>query len=148
MMKLDMIFSAFLLGGCAGSVATPESLPVDNHATVAQANVLSDTVPTAARTETVLPESGSEPGSSKSGSEPDLSESNPQLAAADEDIEEVIVEGFKEKEVCTTERRTGTRIATRYCRTITVQMQQREASRAFVNRIKATPMGLDAAHKE
>ena len=57
------------------------------------------------------------------------------------DIEEVEVVGMKEKQHCTLERRTGTRIRTKYCRTVKEDESQRAASQAWINTLKNKPQG-------
>ena len=57
------------------------------------------------------------------------------------DMEEVEVVGTSEKQHCTIERRTGTRIRKKYCRTVKEDETQRAAAQAWINTLKNKPQG-------
>ena len=65
-------------------------------------------------------------------------ENNTELAVVEPLMEEVEVEGFKEKKHCTTVARTGTRMTRKICRTTSETKQEREASRSWMNKIMET----------
>jgi hypothetical protein len=66
-------------------------------------------------------------------------DTSPESASSAGDMEVVEVEGIKEKRHCSRERRTGTRIASTYCRTYVEDEQQKEAARQWLNTIKSRP---------
>ena len=63
------------------------------------------------------------------------------ISEVNSDMEEVEVVGTIEKQHCTVERRTGTRIRKKYCRTIKEDETQRAAAQAWINTIKNKPQG-------
>ena len=63
-------------------------------------------------------------------------ENNTELAVVEPLMEEVEVEGFKEKKHCTYVAQTGTRMKTKICRTTSEAKQEREASRSWMDRVK------------
>jgi hypothetical protein len=130
---LLLISMVFVLSSCASSNSKPESVQAESDPAVAQVSGASGQA--AAVT-------GSETGDIEGQTEIDGVESKTDLAAVDPTMEEVEVEGFKEKKHCTHVARTGSRIKTKYCRTVSEDEQQREAARAWLNEIKTRPQGV------
>jgi len=84
---------------------------------------------------------GAEPGGSGGDVGPGETDNEMEVALANGTMEEVEVEGFKEKEICTYEAPTGSRIKKKYCRTVIDNSNQREASKKWIDTIKRSAMG-------
>ena len=63
------------------------------------------------------------------------------MSEVNSDMEVVEVVGISEKQHCTFERRTGTRIRQKYCRTVREDELQRAAGQAWMNTLKSRPQG-------
>ena len=130
MIKILLLFSAaFILNSCASSSSNPGSSQAESSPTAAHVSATSGQAPT-----DVGAESGGSGGDTGLGG----AENNTELATVDPLMEEVQVEGFKEKKVCTTVARTGSRMKRKTCRTTSEAKQHGEAARAWTNKIMET----------
>lgn len=127
--KIIFISSLLVLCSCAsntpGSAPSPENVGTD----VVQANAS----PIDDNPESIPVNSG--PDEVKHG-----------LSNPDGDMEVVEVEAKKEKH-CTLVKTTGSHIRSSYCRTSVDDERIREDSRRFIDRIKASPQGIDPSQK-
>ena len=134
------MFTSIILCACASNEPVPEPIHADASPGIAQAGIVQPDAATGqAEAEAVAGQAESQSGPAKTDAgNPD---SSPQVAEAAGDMEVVEVEGFKEKRHCTLVRPTGSRIAQRHCRTYREDDRAREASRAWLDRIKTRPQG-------
>lgn len=127
MFKTSIFFSiALILSSCASTQPVTESEPAAPPG---------------------LPESqntgATEPVAVAEANGVEQDDANQALANANPAMEVVEVEGIKEEKHCTVERRTGSRIPKKYCRTYTEDDRQRESSKAWINTLKRVPQHSD-----
>jgi hypothetical protein len=127
MIKPLLLFSAvFILSSCASSNSNPGSSQAESSPTAAHVSITSGQAPA---------DAGAESGGSGDDTGLGGAENNTGLAAVDPLMEEVEVEGFKEKKHCTDVARTGSRLKRKTCRTTSETKQEKEAARSWMNKI-------------
>ena len=130
MIKALLLFSAvFILSSCASSNSNPGSSQAESSPTAAHVSTTSGQAPA---------DAGAESGGSGGDTGLEGAENNTELVAVDPLMEEVQVEGFKEKKHCTTVARTGSRMKTKTCRTTSEAKQHGSAARTWMNKIMET----------
>jgi hypothetical protein len=130
MIKTLLLFSAvFILSSCASSNSNPGSSQAESSPTAAHVSTTSGQAPA---------DAGAESGGSGGDTGLGGAENNTELVAVDPLMEEVQVEGFKEKKHCTYVVQTGSRMKTKICLTASEAKQEREASKSWLNRVKET----------
>ncbi len=129
-----LIFSVLVLCSCASNKPGTASSPENAGTEVMQSNASPDVGnPGDGNPELVSANSGQD-------------EVKHGLSNPEGDMEVVEVEATKEKK-CTLVKRTGTHIRSSYCRFTVDDDQIRENSRRFIDRIKASPQGVDPSQK-
>ena len=130
MIKTLLLFSAvFILSSCASSNSNPGSSQAESSPTAAHVSTTSGQAPA---------DAGAESGGSGGDTGLGGAENNTELVAVDPLMEEVEVEGFKEKKHCTYVAQTGSRMKTKICLTASEAKQEREAARSWMNQVKET----------
>jgi hypothetical protein len=137
MIKTLLLFSAvFILSSCASSNSNPGSSQAESSPTAAHVSTTSGQAPA---------DAGAESGGSGGDTGLGGAENNTELAAVEPLMEEVEVEGFKEKRHCTYVAQTGSRMKTKICQTTSEAKQEREAARSWMNKVLETQKGAVTA---
>ena len=131
---LALVSTALILCSCASQQPNSESAVLaSDQEGGQQAATLSDSGSELAQTQSATDGTSSAKNDDQTAPAVDPLETNSAM-------EVVEVEGVKEKR-CTVERRTGSRIPKKYCRTVTEDKAQREAGAAWINTLKTKPQG-------
>ena len=138
MLKILALASiAFILCNCTSQQPNSEAAGLESSQGGQQTSTMSGSGSELAETNSGQP-STDESSSPENDIQPD-----PAVATSEvnSDMEEVEVVGMSEKQHCTVERRTGTRIRKKYCRTVKEDEAQRAAGQAWINTLKNKPQG-------
>lgn len=137
MIKALLLLSAvFILSSCASSNSNPGSLQAEPGPTAAHVSTTSGQAPA---------DAPAEPGGSGGDTGLEGAENNTELAAAEPLMEEVEVEGIREKMHCTYVSRTGSRMTTKTCRTASAAKKQQSDARRWWNKIMELDKGATTA---
>ena len=134
--KLLLFSAVFILSSCASSNSNPGSSQAESSPTATHVSTTSGQAPA---------DAGAESGGSGGDTGLGGAENNTELVAVDPNMEEVQVEGFREKKHCTYVARTGSRMKTKICRTKSETKQDEEDAKIWLDKIYSKDPGATTA---